>query len=126
MPANSEPDNPLPNGSIAGPLCRLHRNVFPHSIAISQGVWLLGMLCWVVRLCVYPRPRLYRTPLDYVPSASSSSVVFGLILLCANRFNRQDACGQLACIRLLVAEHPVANGVAAGTRTDVSCIPLCF
>jgi hypothetical protein len=37
----------------------------PHSIAVTQGAWLLGMLCWLVRSFIYPRPRLYRTPVDY-------------------------------------------------------------
>ncbi|MGH9967151.1 MAG: O-antigen ligase family protein, partial [Pyrinomonadaceae bacterium] len=27
--------------------------------------WLLGMLFWVVRFAFYPRPRVYRTPIDY-------------------------------------------------------------
>lgn len=37
----------------------------PHSIAVTQGAWLLGMLFWVVRFFFYPRPGTYRTPLDY-------------------------------------------------------------
>lgn len=37
----------------------------PHSIAVTQGAWLLGMLFWVVRVCVHPRPRIFRTPIDY-------------------------------------------------------------
>jgi hypothetical protein len=37
----------------------------PNSIAVTQGAWLLGMLFWVVRLAIYPRPVLKRTPLDY-------------------------------------------------------------
>lgn len=37
----------------------------PHSIAVTQGAWLLGMLFWVIRFFFYPRPRTYRTPLDY-------------------------------------------------------------
>ena len=36
----------------------------PHSIAVTQGAWLLGMTFWVVRLIVYPRPQLYRSPVD--------------------------------------------------------------
>src|SRR4026207_511979 len=38
----------------------------PHSIAVTQGAWLLGMTFWVVRLIVYPRPRLLRSPVDFV------------------------------------------------------------
>lgn len=37
----------------------------PHSIAVTQGAWLLGMLFWVVRFFFYPRPKIYRTPVDY-------------------------------------------------------------
>src|ERR1043165_8706818 len=36
----------------------------PHSIAVSQGAWLLGMAFWVARLAVYPRPQLFRSPID--------------------------------------------------------------
>jgi len=38
----------------------------PHSIAGTQGAWLLGGTCWIIRLCVRPRPKLRRTPLDYL------------------------------------------------------------
>src|SRR5688500_20173268 len=37
----------------------------PHSIAVTQTAWLLGMLFWVVRFAFYPPPRVYRTPIDY-------------------------------------------------------------
>src|SRR5438309_10488581 len=37
----------------------------PNSIAATQTAWLLGLLFWVLRLFVWPRPRLHRTPLDY-------------------------------------------------------------
>jgi O-Antigen ligase len=38
----------------------------PHSIAVTQGAWLLGMAFWLVRFFVAPRPKLFRTPLDYL------------------------------------------------------------
>ena len=38
----------------------------PHSIAVTQGAWLLGMALWVLRLAFRPRPVLSRTPVDYV------------------------------------------------------------
>lgn len=38
----------------------------PHSIAVTQIGWLAGLTLWVVRLAVYPRPKLFRSPLDYV------------------------------------------------------------
>jgi hypothetical protein len=37
----------------------------PHSIAVTQAAWLLGLVLWVARLAVFPRPQLFRTPLDY-------------------------------------------------------------
>jgi len=37
----------------------------PHSIAATQTAWLLGLLFWVLRFLVFPRPRLDRTPIDY-------------------------------------------------------------
>src|SRR2546428_8018388 len=37
----------------------------PNSIAATQTAWLLGLLLWALRLFVWPRPRLHRTPLDY-------------------------------------------------------------
>ena len=37
----------------------------PHSIAVTQTAWLLGMLFWVIRFAFYPPPRVYRTPVDY-------------------------------------------------------------
>jgi len=37
----------------------------PHSIAVTQTAWLLGMVVWVARFAVYPRPKLFRSPVDY-------------------------------------------------------------
>src|SRR5215204_775409 len=37
----------------------------PHSIAVTQTAWLLGMALWLARLIVYPRPKLFRSPVDY-------------------------------------------------------------
>ena len=37
----------------------------PHSIAVTQSAWLLGMVLWLTRFLAKPAPRLYRTPLDY-------------------------------------------------------------
>ncbi|HEX8736441.1 MAG TPA: O-antigen ligase family protein [Pyrinomonadaceae bacterium] len=36
----------------------------PHSIAATQTAWLLGMLVWIIRLFLKPRPKFVRTPLD--------------------------------------------------------------
>ena len=37
----------------------------PNSIAAAQTAWMLGMLFWLLRFFVWPRPRLDRTPVDY-------------------------------------------------------------
>jgi hypothetical protein len=38
----------------------------PHSIAMTQTAWLLGIALWILRFAFYPRPKLFRTPVDYV------------------------------------------------------------
>jgi len=38
----------------------------PHSIAATQTAWLLGLLFWLLRFALYPRPKLFRTPVDYL------------------------------------------------------------
>ncbi len=37
----------------------------PHSIAVTQSAWLIGMLAWVIRIFFKPRPRFRLTALDY-------------------------------------------------------------
>ncbi|HSE20557.1 MAG TPA: O-antigen ligase family protein [Pyrinomonadaceae bacterium] len=37
----------------------------PHSIAVTQSAWLLGMTLWLLRFVFYPRPALFRSPIDY-------------------------------------------------------------
>src|SRR5262245_31779789 len=37
----------------------------PISIAATQFAWALGLLFWLLRFFVFPRPHFYRTPLDY-------------------------------------------------------------
>src|SRR6266850_299882 len=38
----------------------------PNSIAATQSAWLIGMALWLARFAFRPRPKLYRTPIDYV------------------------------------------------------------
>ncbi len=45
----------------------------PNSIAATQSAWLIGMALWLARFAFRPRPRFYRTPLDYL--------VFGFFIL---------------------------------------------
>jgi len=37
----------------------------PHSIAATQSAWLLGLVLWALRFAFYPRPKLFRSPVDY-------------------------------------------------------------
>jgi putative inorganic carbon (HCO3(-)) transporter len=37
----------------------------PHSIAATQGAWLLAMALWAARFLSRPRPEVRRTPVDY-------------------------------------------------------------
>ena len=37
----------------------------PHSIAVTQAAWLLGMVFWLARFAIFPRPVLFRSPVDY-------------------------------------------------------------
>ncbi len=37
----------------------------PNSIAGTQVAWFLGLVLWVLRFAIWPRPNLHRTPLDY-------------------------------------------------------------
>jgi hypothetical protein len=37
----------------------------PNSIAATQTAWLLGMALWLLHFAFYPRPKIYRTPVDY-------------------------------------------------------------
>lgn len=38
----------------------------PHSIAATQTAWLVGIALWLLRFAFYPRPKLFRSPVDYV------------------------------------------------------------
>ncbi len=37
----------------------------PNSIAVTQGAWLVGLALWLARFAFTPRPKFYRTPIDY-------------------------------------------------------------
>lgn len=38
----------------------------PHSIAVTQSAWAIGGGLWLARVLLRPRPRFYKSPLDYV------------------------------------------------------------
>lgn len=37
----------------------------PHSIAVTQTAWLVGLALWLLRLFLFPRPRTFRTSVDF-------------------------------------------------------------
>jgi O-antigen ligase len=37
----------------------------PHSIAVAEGAWVLGIIAWAARFAFKPRPALRRTSVDY-------------------------------------------------------------
>ena len=37
----------------------------PHSIAATQTAWICGMVAWAVRFSFQPRPKFFKTPLNY-------------------------------------------------------------
>lgn len=37
----------------------------PNSIAATQSAWLIGLALWLARFAFRPRPKPYRTPIDY-------------------------------------------------------------
>lgn len=37
----------------------------PNSIAATQSAWLIGLALWLARFAFLPRPKVYRTPIDY-------------------------------------------------------------
>ena len=56
--------NRIEKGVIA---CAFLIAVFaPHSIAVTQAAWLAGIFLWVLRFAFHPRPKLFRSPVDYV------------------------------------------------------------
>jgi O-antigen ligase len=53
----------LERGTLAGVF--LFVIAAPNSIAAGQTAWMIGLLFWVLRFTVWPRPELQRTPIDY-------------------------------------------------------------
>jgi O-antigen ligase len=79
----------------------------PHSIAVTQTAWLLAMLCWVLRLCVRPRPALFRTPVD--------PWLFGFFVLtfltALTSYNPEVSIGKLRAASLFTVVYVVSQNV---------------
>ena len=64
MPAMQISNRIIEHGILA---CLFLIAIFaPHSIAVTQTAWLVGMALWLLRFAFYPRPTLFRSPVDYV------------------------------------------------------------
>ena len=64
MPAMQISNRIIEHGILA---CLFLIAIFaPHSIAITQTAWLVGLALWLLRFAFYPRPTLFRSPVDYI------------------------------------------------------------
>lgn len=85
----------------------LYAAAAPHSIAGTQTAWLLAMLCWVLRLCLKPRPRLFRTPVD--------PWLFGFFVLtfltALTSYNPEVSIGKLRAASLFTVVYVAAQNV---------------
>ncbi|MET0648284.1 MAG: O-antigen ligase family protein [Pyrinomonadaceae bacterium] len=85
----------------------LYAAAAPHSIAGTQTAWLLAMLFWVVRLCIRPRPALFRTPVD--------PWLFGFFVLtfvtALTSYNPEVSIGKLRAASLFTVVYVVAQNV---------------
>src|SRR5690348_2126699 len=79
----------------------------PHSIAGTQTAWLLAMLFWVARLCVRPRPALFRTPVD--PWLLGFFVLTFLTALTS--YNPEVSIGKLRAASLFTVVYVAAENV---------------
>ncbi|HEX8720796.1 MAG TPA: O-antigen ligase family protein [Pyrinomonadaceae bacterium] len=85
----------------------LYAAAAPHSIAGTQTAWLLATLCWVLRLCVRPRPKLFRTPVD-----GWLLGFFVLTFLTAlTSYNPEVSIGKLRAASLFTAVYVAAENV---------------
>ena len=85
----------------------LYAAAAPHSIAGTQTAWLLSMLFWVLRLCVRPRPGLFRTPVD--------PWLFGFFVLtfltALTSYNPEVSIGKLRAASLFTVVYVVSQNV---------------
>src|SRR6185503_9419961 len=79
----------------------------PHSIAATQTAWLLGLLFWLLRFAFYPRPKLFRTPVDYL--------LFGFFVLsgvsCVFSYSPYVSIGKMRAASLFTIVYLLAQNV---------------
>ena len=81
----------------------------PNSIAATQTAWMLGMLFWMLRLLVWPRPTLHRTPVDYPMFAFF--LLTGLSALLS--YEPSVSIGKMRAASLFLIVYFVAENIAA-------------
>jgi O-antigen ligase len=85
----------------------LYASAAPHSIAVTQTAWLLAMFCWVARLTLRPRPKLFRTPVD--PWLLGFFVLTFLTALTS--YNPEVSIGKLRAASLFTIVYVAAQNV---------------
>ena len=81
----------------------------PHSIAGTQIAWGVGLLFWIVRFTVRPRPRLHRTPVDY---ALLGFFILTFVSALAS-YDPDVSIGKLRAASLFTIVYLVAENVAS-------------
>jgi O-antigen ligase len=81
--------------------------VAPHSIAATQTAWLLALLLWVTRFLLSPRPRLYRTPVDYALLGFFILTFISALL----SYNPELSVGKLRAASLFTIVYLVAENI---------------
>ena len=92
----------------------------PHSIAATQTAWLLGLGFWLLRFAFYPRPALFRTPVDYV--------LFGFFVLsgvsCVFSYSPFVSIGKMRAASLFTVVYLVAQNVRSLRLVHVLALAL--
>src|SRR5688572_30163380 len=92
----------------------------PHSIAATQTAWLLGLVFWLLRFAFYPRPALFRTPVDYL--------LFGFFVLsgvsCVFSYSPFVSIGKMRAASLFTIVYLVAQNVRSVRLVHVLALTL--
>jgi O-antigen ligase len=81
----------------------------PHSIAVAEGAWVLGMVAWAARYAFRPRPVWHRTPLDY--ALLGFFVLTFISALCS--YEPDVSIGKLRAASLFTIVYLAAENVAS-------------
>ncbi|HSD47237.1 MAG TPA: O-antigen ligase family protein [Pyrinomonadaceae bacterium] len=92
----------------------------PHSIAATQTAWLLGVFFWLLRFAFYPRPALFRTPVDYL--------LFGFFVLsgvsCVFSYSPYVSIGKMRAASLFTIVYLVSQNVRSLRLVHVLALTL--